>query len=288
MHINYLQKRANEAILKISTWSATAQDKDAARQLAMQHGASSATGTPVRVYKDIVSGTTLIKDIVKFATRARAEFLDMTIPFDDCKRLLPSSRSEAFYDWGNERSMEFTSLVDNVTDAYQELKLKGMANLNTLAKYRDYPDAEEIRHKYRFITKLRGLDLNADNFYVTATEQELSSQRESQANELRAELSKAVAVSSQRLLDKMSAMASKLDTSNSDVQRRFHPDFLSAADDLARDAEEFNLLGDPNITQLIRRFRAVTEGKNVDMLKHSDTAKAEMHAGLEDILKDYL
>lgn len=275
--------------LNISAWTATKLDKSESNKVMRDNGVhSSSNKNPVRVYKDIMAGGTVVKNIKDYAARCRLDYNKMTLPFEDNGwRILPTAMYFEFIDFVNEREAGFTDLVRQLETQYGSMVRASMEMLSNLQDHADYTDIEDVLDKYSFNLSKRPMP-DSGHFIVDGMGDELERVKAQMDAERDAQVANAVAEGGERVFTMLESMSAKLDNSDPEAKKRFHDNWLSSAQHLCEQAEKWNLTGNSRLKSVTDRFQNAIRGYNVDSLKHSPVARAEMKDQLDSILKDFL
>ena len=101
--------------------------------------------------KNLFAGTSLRKDIERFASRVRQYHNQHTLPWaDKGERLLPTALFMEYKQAMNAYEHEFNNMCDTFFNEYPRLVNDAQVNLGKLYKAEDYPEIEEVRLKFGF------------------------------------------------------------------------------------------------------------------------------------------
>ncbi|NBS70260.1 hypothetical protein EBT31_15320 [bacterium] len=134
--------------LNISVWPASKVDKEATEKTNSDAGA---VRDAAQTRKNLFAGTSLRKDIEKFAARVRLYHNQHTLPWaDKGERLLPTSLFMDYKRFINEAEFRFGELCDNFFASYPQLLADAPLHLGKLYKADDYPDIDEVKRRFGF------------------------------------------------------------------------------------------------------------------------------------------
>ena len=134
--------------LNISVWPASKIDREATEKTNTDAGA--VTGA-AQTKKNLFAGTSLRKDIEKFAARVRLYHNKHTLPWaDKGERMLPTALFMDYKQTMNGFEQTFNMMCNNFFVEYPRLVAEAPANLGSMYKAEDYPDLTDVRLKFGF------------------------------------------------------------------------------------------------------------------------------------------
>ena len=134
--------------LNISVWPAAKIDREATEKTNTDAGAVVGAA---QTKKNLFAGTSLRKDIEKFAARVRLYHNQHTLPWaDKGERLLPTKLFLDYKTAMNGYEQSFNNMCQNFFAEYPRLVAEAPTNLGSLYKPEDYPPIEEVRLKFGF------------------------------------------------------------------------------------------------------------------------------------------
>ena len=134
--------------LNISVWPASKVDKEITEQVNTDAGAVYGAA---QTKKNLFAGTSMRKDIEKYAARARLFHHTHTLPWaDKGERLLPTALFMDYKQTMDNYAQTFEIMCDNFFTAYPVLVQQAQVNLGSMYRAEDYPDIEEVRTKFGF------------------------------------------------------------------------------------------------------------------------------------------
>lgn len=149
MNIVTIHDRAMLTYLRIGTWSARKLDTKATKKVT---DGASATADAARVNKHLLaSADEKLRAIQKIGGEARRYLDDNTLPWDDAgNRLLPNDSAIAVVGELTALEQRYLAAVDDFVQEYPVLRAQALANLGDLANDDDYPQPDQVRHKFSF------------------------------------------------------------------------------------------------------------------------------------------
>jgi hypothetical protein len=134
--------------LNISVWPARKIDREMTEQV---NTGASAVRDASQTKKNLLAGTSLRKDIEKFAARVRLYHNTHTLPWaDKGQRLLPTKLFMEYKQTMNAYEQTFEFMCDNFFNEYPRLVAEAPTNLGTMYRAEDYPELDDVRAKFGF------------------------------------------------------------------------------------------------------------------------------------------
>jgi len=134
--------------LNISVWTGRKLDKGATDKVNTEAGADHKAS---QVRKDLLAGTSYLKDIQKLAANIRNWHIQQTLPWSDRgSRILPVASFMEFKPKLNAKKEVFKELVEEFCRVYPTLVQESKVFLGALYDPNDYPDIETVRSKFGF------------------------------------------------------------------------------------------------------------------------------------------
>lgn len=268
---NAISNTAMLVDLRISQWTARKTDKGAAREVAINHNATSTSGT---YYKSLIDGTAL-DPIKTVAGAARTYHYKMTLPWADTgPRAL---KATAYFDYMTQMQVfgaQFDAAVQDLLNDYPMHRQEAKRLLGTLFNDNDYPYIHTLRDKFGFKTAVTPLP-TGDDFRVSLNDEVIEAR-------VRAEIdASTVAVANDAQKDAFERIAKVLAAF---VDRLAKPDsvfrdsLVENARELAEVLPHLNLTDDPVLTQMSDRLRDKLTQFDAEQLRRDPKARRETHA----------
>jgi len=271
--------------LNISVWTANKLDERITNDVLLSNGATNADAGQFR--KNLMSGSTLRKDIADFAASCRLWHNMMTLPWADRgPRLLPTS---LFFDYKtelNKRKARFDHMVAHFEREYPQLCADAPMHLGALYNPDDYPSVEEMRGKFGFRTVFTPLP-EAGDFRLDIANEDLELMKQQYETAINERVNEAMRSQWDKLHDMLSRMSEKLEEPEGEDKRRWHDTFLTNAQDMCAMLNHLNVTKDPKLDEARRKLELAIKGVDIDDIKEDVTCREDVKTKLDAILKDY-
>ena len=282
-----LSQRAMLVTLSISKWDGRRFDRAASDALTAQAGAE--TGA-ARVNKLLVPKETLAP-VQQAADALRAEHYRLTLPWsDDGARILAAPGFWRYRDAVAVKTAAFNLAVDRFLDAYQDVRRDAPAQLGALYRDDDYPEAWQLREKFRASWHPTPLPSGAD-FRVELGDDQRAALAAEIETRTRATAQAAIGDAWARARRTLEHLASRLDAlrehaaADADGKApRLYESTLQNVVDLADLLPCLNISGDPELDRVAAEMRARFSSYTTDALKTSETARSAAVRDVNDIL----
>lgn len=271
--------------LNISVWPASKIDREITDQVNTSAGA---VRDAAQTKKNLFAGTSLRKDIEKFAAKVRLYHNLHTLPWaDKGERLLPTKLFMDYKTAMNNYERTFEMMCDNFFNEYPRLVAEAPANLGAMYRAEDYPDIEEVKLKFGFRRSVKPvpeagdfrLDVPAEDMRELV--QEFSAQQDSK-------LADAMREPWERLHKMLVAMSEKLtDVEGDDTKKRYHDTLLTNPIELCDLLAKMNITNDPKLDDARRQLELTMLGANIETIKEDAHARSELKSKVDGILKKF-
>lgn len=274
------------ASLNISVWPASKLDREVTDQVNSNANASINAG---KFMKDLFAGTSLRKDIEKFAAHCRVKHLRYTLPWaDKGERLLPTSLFMEYKQFINEANLKFDQLCDNFFIAYPQLLADAPISLGKLYKAEDYPELEDVKRRFGFNYVISPLP-EAGDFRLDVGNAELEELKQKYASDYDLRLADAMREPWERLHTVLTAMSVKLtDEPGQDdddkPKKRYHETLVTNATDLCALLTKLNVTGDPKLEEARKQLELTMLGADIEAIKESPAIRESMKSKVDAIL----
>jgi hypothetical protein len=274
------------ASLNISVWPASKLDREVTDQVNSNANASINAG---KFMKDLFAGTSLRKDIEKFAAGVRVKHLRYTLPWaDKGERLLPTSLFMDYKQFINEANLKFDQLCDNFFLAYPQLLTDAPISLGKLYKAEDYPDLEDVKRKFGFNYVISPLP-EAGDFRLDVGNAELEELKQKYASDYDLRLADAMREPWERLHTVLTTMSVKLadepgQENDDKPKKRYHETLVTNATDLCSLLTKLNVTGDPKLEEARKQLELTMLGADIEAIKESPAIRESMKSKVDAIL----
>ena len=267
--------------LNISVWPASKIDREVTDQINSQAGAvRDATQTK----KNLFAGTSLRKNIERYAAKVRLYHNQHTLPWaDKGERLLPTMLFMDYKQQMNKYETEFNDLCNQFFDNYSDLVQEAQANLSKLFDANDYPPLEDVKLKFGFRRTVKPVPASGDfRLDVPAEDMdELRSEFEMQQQE---KLAEAVREPWERLHAQLVSISEKMTDADDDTKKRYHDSFITNPLELCSLLSKLNITNDPKLEEARRQLEITMTGANLESLKEDADARSELKSKVDAIL----
>lgn len=274
--------------LNISVWPASKLDREVTDQVTTNANANPRAG---KFIKDLFAGTSLRKDIEKYAAGCRVKHLRMTLPWaDKGERLLPTSLFLDYKQFINEADQKFNQLCDNFFIAYPDLVAAAPQELKSLFKAEDYPDLDEAKRRFGFRYVFSPLP-EAGDFRLDVANDELQELKHKYAADYDARLADAMREPWERLHDVLTSMSVKLKDDDLDdngkSKKRYHETLVTNAQDLCSLLTKLNVTADPKLEEARKQLELTMLGADIEAIKESPAIRESMKSKVDAILEKF-
>lgn len=274
------------ASLNISVWPATKLDREVTDQVTTNANADPKAG---KFMKDLFAGTSLRKDIEKYAAHCRVKHLRFTLPWaDKGDRLLPTKLFFEYKQFINESHLRFDQLCSNFYTAYPQLLADAAINLRGLYKAEDYPDIDEVKKRFGFRYVISPLP-DAGDFRLDVGNEELEELKSRYANDYQSRLVDAMREPWERLHTVLMAISDKLKDSDEEdsKSKRYHETLITNATDLCALLTKLNVTNDPKLEEARKQLEVAMLGADIEAIKESPVVRETMKSKVDAILDKF-
>lgn len=267
--------------LNISVWPAAKIDREVTDQINSQAGAvRDATQTK----KNLFAGTSLRKNIERFAAKVRLYHNQHTLPWaDKGERLLPTKLFMDYKQTINKYETEFNDLCNQFFDNYADLVQEAQANLNKLFDPNDYPPLDEVKLKFGFRRTVKPVPASGD-FRLDVPAEDMDELRSEFEKQQQDKLAEAVREPWERLHAQLVSISEKMTDADDDTKKRYHDSFITNPLELCALLTKLNITNDPKLEEARRQLEITMMGANLESLKEDSEARSELKSKVDAIL----
>lgn len=271
--------------LNISVWPASKVDREATEQVNTSAGA---VRDAAQTKKNLFAGTSLRKDIEKFAARVRLYHNQHTLPWaDKGERLLPTKLFLEYKQTMNDFEQAFNKMCNNFFVEYPRLVAEAPANLGTMYKAEDYPELEEVKLKFGFRRSVKPVPESGD-FRLDVPTEDLEELRDEFSKQQESKLAEAMREPWERLHKMLTGMSEKLtEVSNDDGKKRYHDSLISNPLELCGLLTKMNVTNDPKLEEARRQLELTMLGADIESIKEDANVRSELKSKVDNILKKF-
>lgn len=272
--------------LNISVWPASKLDREVTDQVTTNAGSDPRAG---KFMKDLFAGTSLRKDIEKYAAGCRVRHLRMSLPWaDKGERLLPTKLFMDYKQFINEAEIKFDQLCNNFFTAYPQLLANAPTHLRGLYKADDYPSLDEVKSRFGFRYVFSPLP-EAGDFRLDVGNEDMEELKHKYARDYDLRLADAMREPWERLHSTLKAMSDKLtedpDAGDDDKpKKRYHETLVTNATDLCALLTKLNVTSDPKLEEARKQLELTMLGADIEAIKESPAVRESMKSKVDAIL----
>jgi len=257
--------------LNISVWPASKIDREMTEQV---NTGASATRDASQTKKNLFAGTSLRKDIEKFAARVRLYHNTHTLPWaDKGQRLLPTKLFMEYKQTMNGYAQTFDFMCDNFFVEYPRLVAEAPTNLGTMYRAEDYPDLDEVKSKFGFRRAVDPIPESGD-FRLDVSADDLTELKNHYEQQHSSRLADAMKAPWDRLHTMLVGISQKLtDKEGEDDKKRYFDSLITNPLELCELLGKMNVTNDPKLEEARRQLELTMLG--ADILLHSNTSACQ-------------
>ncbi len=277
---------AMQVELNIRNWTAEKIDKQASKEVDESKG----TKVPVnKVHKQLLSGTTLLHDMIKYSAKVRSWNIDNTLPWSDRgPRLLPVAQFMDHKAEVRKRENVWRGMLEELKANYLDLQVEAAYNSGASYNPEDYPSVEALESKFSFACAYSPVPTKGD-FRIDVGQkavEELQSQFESHVED---KVALAMDTAWDRLHKHLNRMSDRLtDKDANGNTQTFRDTLLTDAKGLVESLKHFNIKNDPTLEEARRALSATLSNIDdaQDLRDFRDT-RLQVKDGVDKILSKF-
>ena len=271
--------------LNISVWPAAKIDREATEKTNTDAGAVVGAA---QTKKNLFAGTSLRKDIEKFAARVRLYHNQHTLPWaDKGERLLPTKLFLDYKTAMNGYEQSFNTMCQNFFVEYPRLVAEAPTNLGSLYKPEDYPPIEEVRLKFGFRRTVKPVP-EAGDFRLDVPAEDMRELVVAFEAQQQDKLAEACREPWERLHAELFAISKKLtDKEGDDERKRYHDTLISNPLELCSLLTKLNITNDPKLEEARRQLELTMLGANMESIKEDAECRKELKSKVDAIINKF-
>ena len=270
--------------LNISVWPASKIDRETTAKTNTDAGA---VRDASQTKKNLFAGTSLRKDIEKFAARIRLYHNQHTLPWaDKGARLLPTSM---FFDYKKElnaRRDYFNAQTAKFVAEYPRLLAEAPMRLGDLYDPSDFPSVEEVASKFAFRAVFSPVP-EAGDFRIDVGNNELVELRAQYDSAYEDRVAEAMKTTWDKLHGVLTGVSEKLTEPEGDKAKIFHGTFLTNITELCGLLTHLNITKDPKLEEARMQLERAVNAVTLDDVKEDPLARADVKAKVDSILSSF-
>jgi hypothetical protein len=270
--------------LSISCWTARKLDKRVSQEVDADKGARARAGN---YQKNLLAGTHKLDNIVKFAANVRAWHLANTLPWsDNGLRLLPMDNFLRYKERLGEYEEEYNLLVDSFLNEYPTLVDAAAFQLGDLFDRNEYPEVNDIAHKFRFQYVFSPVPTVGD-FRIDINEQAKAELTDNFNRNFDSRIQGAMKEAWTRLHDCLTHVSERLGDVNEGERKVFRDSLVGNAQELVDMLKVLNVTKDPDLERARQQLAQTFTGLEVKDLRESADIRKDVRAQVNDILNKF-
>ena len=267
--------------LNISVWPASKVDRETTEAVNTN---ASAVRDASQTKKNLFAGTSMRKDIDKFAARIRLYHNQHTLPWaDKGQRLLPTKLFMEYKQTMDAHEHTFNMMCNNFYVMYPNLINDARMSLGTLFKIEDYPDIEDVKQKFGFRRSVDPIPESGD-FRLDVSNSDLEDIKSQYESKFSERLADAMKAPWERLHTTLQAMSQKLTDSEGDDKKRYHDSLLTNAQDLCGLLTKLNVTNDPKLEEARQELERSIVGVSMESIKESNHEREVLKSKVDAII----
>ena len=281
---------ANSAVLvrlNISVWGASKRNKQLEQEVARSKNADPKA---MRMYDNLMVGSTGHADVLKFAAESRLAHSRKTVPFDERGfRICPTSLFIPYKGWERTKKDLFNQHVDTFRVKYFSYRETAKAYRGHLFNEEDYPPVHEVMAKFAWHFTVAPVP-ESGHICIDLPEQELAEVRASCDLEVDRRVAEAMQENEKRLQKELQTISAKCTDTGDEVvddKKRWHDSFVTNPLELCELLKHTNLTQDPKVEAARAQLEQVMRGKDKDMFKDSPHIRAETKSAVDSIIDTF-
>lgn len=278
---------SNSAVLvelNISVWPASKIDREMTEQVNTN---ALAVRDASQTKKNLFAGTSIRKDIEKFAARIRLYHNLHTLPWaDKGERMLPTKLFMEYKQTMNGFEKTFDMMCSNFFIQYPRLVAEAPTNLGAMYKASDYPDIEEVKQKFGFRQSINPLPDSGD-FRLDIPAEDLEDVRAEFKEKFDERLKDAMRAPWEKLHKVLTNMSEKLKDGDEDEKKRYHDSLLTNPLELCELLTKLNVTGDLVLEEARRQVELTMLGANLESIKEDSVSRSDLKSKVDEIIKRF-
>ena len=271
--------------LSISCWTARKLDK----KVGMEVDASKHTKVKAGNYhKHLLAGSPALEAVVKYAAQSRLWNNLNTMPWSDNGQRIVTAEHffNGFKSQMDVHKTNFEELTANFLQQYPTLISAAAFQLGDLFDREEYPDVNDIAHKFRFHYSVSPVP-TAGDFRIDINEQAKAELAQQYAEHFNQRLDGAMRDIWGRLHECLKHMSDRLTDSQDGKRKIFHDTMLSNAHSLVELLGRLNVTNDEKLEDARMQLRSAINHVDIDDLKEQEESRNVVKTQVDSILAKF-
>ena len=293
-HIVSLATSSMLVSVDVNVWTATKQDRGISEEVKTMKNAESGTGKFTKnLFAKNPKHKTKHHRIVNLQQLINKWAKESTYRWNKTQNLLPTVDLEKFKAEYEKYESEFTTAVEDFLENYQPLVSDEKFKQGDMFDENDYPSIEVLRQKFKmrlYVAEVPSHDFRCQVSQDTADDLRVEYQQ--QANDI---VNKVLTQQKVRIVDFLSRLSSNIDEDekvdkNGNTTYKKKPikeKLVNEIRDWVKTTKDFNPSNDSNLSNVANDIEKVMSGVSTDLLRDSDSTRAEVKQGIDDILSKF-
>lgn len=280
-----LQSSAMILRLSISMYTGRKADKKTREEVVADKGA--AAKSAASVYKSLFAGDADLEAINTFQAKARREVAFMTVPWTDSGDRLVSTRN--YFEVADRLSAlrnEFNALVDKFVSGYATKVSNAAFALGDLFDRTEYPDPQEIAHKFAFSYSFEPVP-DSNDFRVDLQNEALQTLREQYQQAAQQRLNIAMGDVWSRVMDEVTRLRDKLIVPEEGKRPRIFESSFDGFKELVGSLEALNIVNDPQLEEARVQLKNALEPVDITSIRESDEMRDAVRNKMQAVLDKF-
>lgn len=272
----HLSDRALLVQLNVSQWTARKLDKKASKEVAATNGAAREAGN---YNKKLLPMSDSLANIHTMTGDIRREFYANTLPWGlENTHMLPTANYLSFMTTFRKRKSEWQAVVNKFLGDYPYLQTNAQRFLGKLYDPADYPDVNDLRHK--FSMDLVVMPVPTNDFRVQLADDELSNIHADIQRRVQESSGLAMKEAWQRLYSHVKLMSERL----GNTEGRLYDSLFDNAIELCRILPRLNFSDDPNLEAMRQEVETKLVSHSKEAIKGSPVLRKQVADEAADIM----
>jgi len=289
-HIVSLATSSMLVSVDVNVWTATKQDRGISDEVTTMKKAELGTG---KFTKYLFAKNPKHHRIVKLRQLIHKWAKESTYSWNKTQNLLPTVDLEKFKKEYDKYESEFNTAVEDFLENYQTLVSDEAFKQGDMFDKNDYPSVETLRQKFKmrlYVAEVPSHDFRCQVSQDTADD--LKAEYQQQANDI---VDKVLAQQKARIVDFLSRLSSninedeKVDKNGNTTYKKkpIKRKLVNEIRDWVKTTKDFNPSNDSNLSNVANDIEKVMSGVSTELLRDSDSTRAEVKQGIDDILSKF-
>jgi len=281
-----LQSSAMILRLSISMYTGRKADKKTREEVVADKGAGAKSAASV--YKSLFAGDADLDAINTFQAKARRDVAFMTVPWTDNGDRLVSTRN--YFDVADRLSTlrgEFDALVDRFVANYATKVSNAAFALGDLFDRTEYPDPQDIRHKFAFSYSFEPVP-DSNDFRVDLQNEAIETLRSQYQSAAQQRLDAAMHDVWSRVMDEVTRLRDKMIVPETGKRPRIFESSLAGFKDLVGSLEALNITNDPRLEDARVQLQNALEPVDITSIRESDEMRDAVRNKMQSVIDKFM